>query len=151
MCEVPAFDWEVFRKLPNAELFARRAYYSLLQKLIRDVKLGNRNRTSENDLLSIESVITRSFHFTTSEIARWCESRDWNTPLIKSPEKTVPALKHYLPKYSYSDDVFTDEVQRVKVAEIIADISDRQRDDIAEYLWFKLTQYRTQKSYLLDL
>ena len=60
--DVPSFDWELFKNLPNAELFVRRAYKSLLQKLVRDLKLGYKNGTSAKDFLSLEAVITRSFH-----------------------------------------------------------------------------------------
>ena len=147
--DVPSFDWELFKNLPNAELFVRRAYKSLLQKLVRDLKLGYKNGTSAKELLSLEAVITRSFHFKKTDIARWCEERDWNSLDLKSPETIVPTLKKLLPKYAYRDDVITDEEQRRKVAQLVAGISDRKKDDIAEYLWVKLTQVVPENDGLL--
>ena len=138
--EVPVLDWDVFKNLPNAELFVRRAFGSLLQKLVRDVELGNKNGTHKKDLLSVEAVITRSFTFKKADIARWCEERDWNSAHMKSPENNIPALKKLFPEYAYRDDVITDEEQRSKAAQIVASISDRKKDAIAEYLWVKLTQ-----------
>jgi len=138
--EVPVFDWDRFKSLPNAELFVRRACSSLLQKLVRDIELGNRNGTSKKDFLSLEAVITRSFTFKKSDIARWCEQRDWSYAKLRNPAKGIPFLKKTLPEYASNDYAITDEEIREKVAEFVAAVSDREKDDIAEYLWVKLTQ-----------
>jgi hypothetical protein len=66
--EVPTFDWEAFKNTPNVELFVRRAYQSLLQKLVRDMKQGNKNVTRQKDLISMEAVTTRSFQFNKADI-----------------------------------------------------------------------------------
>jgi hypothetical protein len=66
--EVPTFDWEAFKNTPNVELFVRRAYQSLLQKLVRDMKQGNKNGTRQKDLISMEAVTIRSFQFNKADI-----------------------------------------------------------------------------------
>ena len=74
--EVPEFNWEEFKNLPNAKLFVERCFNSFSQKLVRDVLL-EKNGTAEHHLQSIESVIARSIRFTKQEILDWCMTRDW--------------------------------------------------------------------------
>lgn len=139
-CEVPAFDWESFKNLPNTELFVRRAFYSYTQKLVRDVLLNDKNGTTEHHFQSVESVIARSFNFKKSEIEAWCKSRNWNSSSMKNPEENIVKLTEILPRYAFDDEVISDKEIRARVAEIIAEVADRKTDDIAEYLWVKLTQ-----------
>lgn len=148
-CLVPEFDWNEFKNLPNAELFARRAYNSVVQKLVRDILLS-KNGTTEQHLQSIESVLARTFTFTRKEIEEWCISRDWESTTLRNPEKAIQILTEKLPDFATDDNAITDEASRNRIAEIIADVADRKSDDIAEYLWVKLTQ-KTYQTELLSL
>lgn len=144
---VPEFNWDEFKRLPNAELFVRRAYNSQLQKLVRDILL-EKNSTSKQHIQSTESVIARSLNFTKKEIEKWCELRDWtNIKFNVDSDKAIQHLTNILPKFAVGDDVIFTKEQKIRAAEIIATIADRKTDDIAEYLWVKLTE----KSALDDL
>ena len=149
--QVPLFDWDKFKNLPNSELFVRNAYYSLVQKLVRDILLGEINGTSENNIQSMESVIARSFNFKKNDIEQWCKSRDWANSTLQNQDKNIPILIQELPKYAISDHVIQDIKVRTRLAEIIAEIADRKTDDIAEFLWVKLTQKIENESDLLSL
>lgn len=67
----------------------------------------------------------------------FCDSLKESGRVIERPE--VPT-DDFTKALGYRDDVICNEETRAKVAEIIADIADRTKDDIAEYLWVKLTQ-----------
>lgn len=35
--DVPAFDWESFKKTPNAEEFVKKAYFASVKRIIREI------------------------------------------------------------------------------------------------------------------
>ena len=137
--EVPEFDWESFKNIPNARLFVERAYNSALQKLVRDIHLVQ-NGTREAHIQSLESVIARSVKVTKTEIEEWCEKRDWDDSDIKDKERSKQILFNILPKFSSNDYIVSNDSNRKLLAEIVASVSDPKTDPIAEYLWVKLTQ-----------
>lgn len=136
---VATFDWELFKNTPNAEAFVRKAYYAAAHKLVRDLA-GEMNSTRQHHVLSMENLIARSLKFTRQEIMDWCESRDWSMANFTiEAEDGVRIMKDNLPKLSSDEFAFPSQL-RQRAAEIVAEVSDRETDPVANYLFVKLTQ-----------
>lgn len=137
--KVPAFDWALFKNTPNAEAFAKKAYFAAAQKLVRDL-VEQKGATSDRHLESMEALIARSLKFTKQEIADWCESRDWSRAKFEAdPDRGIRTLKENLP--SISSDEFAFPVKlRARAAELVAEVADEGSDPIADYLFVKLAQ-----------
>jgi len=146
---VPKFDWDEFKNLPSAGLFVRRAYYSQVHKIVRDILL-EKEKISADNIQSMESVITKSLYFTKKDIEDWCKERNWeNATFSCDREKGIQNLTKRLPMLAVKDAdyVFFTKEKKERASNIIAEVSDRKTDDISEYLWLKLTE----KSSLDDL
>ena len=136
---VAAFDWELFKKTPNAEAFAKKAYYAAAQKLVRDM-VEEKPITDEHHLISMENLIARMLKFTKQEIIDWCESREWSLAKFTiESEKAIKILKDKLPNLSSAEFAFPVKL-RARAAEVVAEVADKDSDPIANYLFVKLTQ-----------
>ena len=143
--QIPEFNWESFKNAPNAEAFVKKAYLSVAQRLVREVNEGS-NGTEEHHLESIENLIARSLKFTKKEIKEWCDSRNWSNNEVSS--KWIKFLTSNLPNLAISDDFQND--CRTRAAEIVAQVSDKEADPVADYLFAKLTMERKSEQLLLD-
>lgn len=134
--EVDAFDWEEFKKCPNAEAFAKKAYMAAVKKLLREIRGGSPSVTCDADISSLESVLARSLHYTQEELSEWWDSRDWN--VVKLSDKTKKSLKGILlnPTARYS---FYDEPTRTALWEAVSSLADTPTDAIADYLFSRIT------------
>ncbi len=142
--EIPDFNFEEFRKSPNAEEFMRKAYFSAVKKIMREAE-NHINGTETSDLDSYESIIARSLVVTKKEIIEWEESRDWSKATeIKNPAKSIPYLKKQLPSLSDRNNPFEKE-RADQVAKIVAAVADKP-DRIADYLFTTLTLPRVRLS-----
>lgn len=131
--EVPAFDWEDFKRCPNAAEFAQKTYIQALRKLVREEALQDASYPADS-LYSMESVITNSLSYTKDEVIEWIESRDWEAANLKVPaEQAVKLLKNKLTRVTSIN-----ETEKDRLAEIIASVADNP-DAIADYLFSKLT------------
>ncbi len=137
--DVPAFDWETFKNLPNAETFVKKSYFAAAQRIVREIHEG-KNSTDEDHLQSVDSLITRSVKFTQKEIKDWLKSRDWEQAHFKvDKNKAIELMETNLPLLANSKSSFPEQL-RNRAAEIVAEIADTGADPIADYLWVMLTQ-----------
>lgn len=135
--EVPDFDWEEFKKLPLARVFAKKAYFKEVKKIIREIEEG-KNQTMECDLQSMESIIARSLEFTEKEISEWFDKRNWDKfPKLKNPEQLENWKKRLLALSR--GPVFFGEESRKKYADYVAGAADKPTDDVADYLFSRLS------------
>lgn len=136
--EVPDFDWEEFKKLPLARIFAKNAYFEVIKKIMREIEEDLKNQTMECDLQSMESIIVRSIKFTQEDIAEWFTKRSWaDFPKYKNTERGE-RLKKQLLSLSRGPVLF-DEAQRKNYANIVAKVADKPTDDVADYLFSRLS------------
>lgn len=137
--EVPDFDWEEFKKLPLARVFAKKAYFEEILKIMREIN-GNENQTMDCDLQSMESVIARSLTFTKPEIREWFDKRNWDVdgfPEFKKPA-ALEKFKTALLTLSRGPVIFEEE-RRKKYANLVAKVADKPTDDVADYLFSRLS------------
>lgn len=136
--EVPDFDWEEFKKLPLAIVFAKKAYFEKVKKIMREIEEDQKNQTMECDLQSMESIIARSLEFTKEEISEWFDKRNWDKfPKLKNPE-LLESWKKRLLALSRGP-VFLEEESRKKYADYVAEVADKPTDDVADYLFSRLS------------
>lgn len=136
--EVPDFDWEEFKKLPLARVFAKKAYFEEVKKIMREIEEGLKNQTMECDLQSMESIIVRSIKFTQEDITEWFNKRNWNEfPKLKSTEQRE-RLRKMLLTLSRGPVLF-DEERRTIYAHTVAKVADKPTDDVADYLFARLS------------
>lgn len=136
--EVPDFDWEEFKKLPLAKLFAKKAYFEEVKKIMREIEEDRKNQTMKCDLQSMESIIARSLKFTKEEISEWFDKRNWGKfPKLKNPE-VLKGWKIGLLTLSQGPVVFGEE-SRKKYADYVAGAADKPTDDVADYLFSRLS------------
>lgn len=129
--EVPAFDWEGFKRCPNAAEFAQKAYFQAVRDLVREEE---RQQYPSDSLHSMESVLTNSLSYTKKEIVEWIDSRDWDAAKLKIPvDQATDILKKKLTKVSV-----VSAAEKDRLAEIIASVADTP-DPIADYLYSRLT------------
>lgn len=129
--EVPAFDWESFKRCPNAAEFTQKAYFQAVRNLVREEA---REQYPSDSLDSMESVLTNSLSYTKDEIVEWIDSRDWGSAKLKIPtDQAADILKKKLTKVSV-----VNEAEKDRLAEIIASVADTP-DPIAEDLFSRLT------------
>lgn len=128
---VPAFDWEDFKRCPNAAEFAQKAYFQAVRELVREEAL---QQFPADSLHSMESVLTNSLSYTKDEVTEWIDSRDWASAKLKMPtEQATEILKKKLTKVSV-----VSAAEKDRLAEIIASVADTP-DPVAEYLFSRLT------------
>lgn len=136
--EVPDFDWEEFKKLPLAKVFAKKAYFEEVKKIMREIEEAQKNQTMECDLQSMESIIARSLKFTKKEISEWFDKRNWDKfPKLKNPE-LLESWKKRLLNLSQGSVIFEEE-SRKKYADCVAEVADKPTDDVADYLFSRLS------------
>lgn len=136
--EVPDFDWEEFKKLPLARVFAKKAYFEEVKKIMREIEEGRKNQTMECDLQSMESIIARSLKFTKEEISEWLDKRNWDKfPKLKNPEQ-LESLKERLLNLSRGSVIFEEELRK-KYADYVAEVADKPTDVVADYLFSRLS------------
>lgn len=135
---VPDFDWDEFKNLPLARVFAKKAYFEEIKKIMREIEEGNKNQTVESDLQSMESVISRSLKFTKKEITDWFDERNFSEFKKLNNTKAREELKSLFLDCSKGSIVF-EKKQRDKYANIIAKVADKPTDDIADYLFSRFS------------
>lgn len=135
--EVPDFDWEEFKKLPLADQFAKKAYLEALQKIMLDIE-EEKNQTMKCDLQSIESVIARSLKFTKAGIGEWFDKRNWDGFPKLENTKVRERFKAQLLSLSQGGIPIPEE-SRKKWANIVAKVADKPTDDVADYLFSRLS------------
>lgn len=105
---------------------------------MREVEEGLKNQTMECDLQSMESIIARSLKFTKEEISEWLDKRNWDKfPKLKNPEQ-LESLKKRLLTLSRGPVNFEEE-SRKKYADYVAEVADKPTDDVADYLFSRLS------------
>lgn len=138
---VPAFDWESFKNTPNAESFAKKAYFATVQKILREVE-EHTNGSNECDLDSVETVIVRSLTFTQDEIKAWFKTRDWSrVSQVPNIAEVLPVIEKKIPQFAARGNPFSLEKSGKIADKIIAAVADDQ-DPIADYLFTILTTQR---------
>lgn len=149
--DVPDFDWEEFKKLPNAEMFARKCYFANVQRIVSEVADGHRNQTTETHLVSMESVLVRSLFFTKQQVEEWVKSRNWSLWSFKSPvEGSEEVKRHIVDKLAGQKESRLPAKVRARLQECIATVADKPSDDIADYLFYKL-DLQSEQVQLADL
>lgn len=129
--EVPDFDWDAFKKCPNASEFAKKVYFQAVRRIAREEES---QQVTTNNLQSIESILTNSLSYTKTEILEWISSRNWECAKFNIPtEQAIDILKKKLPKVLKASDT-----EKNRLAEIIASVADKH-DPVAEYLFSCLT------------
>ncbi|MBF0128362.1 MAG: hypothetical protein HQL33_00045 [Alphaproteobacteria bacterium] len=93
--DVPEFNWDEFKKLPNAETFAKKQYYASVRKIMREIE-EKKSKTDERDLSSMEYVIARSITYTKEELEKWFGDIDWQKSSIKNIGRNVEIIKEIL-------------------------------------------------------
>ncbi|OZA26988.1 MAG: hypothetical protein B7X93_09885 [Hydrogenophilales bacterium 17-61-9] len=147
---VPAFDWEGFKRTPNAEEFVKKAYFAAVKKIMREVE-ESKNGTVESDLDSVEAVIARALSFTKDDIRDWIKTRDWSkASQVRDISKVLPEIEKHLPDLATRRNPFSTEVSAKIADKIIAAVAD-DPDPIAEFLFTALTTQRSQDPELLPL
>lgn len=137
--EVPAFDWEQFKNAPNANEFVKRAYYASVKKLMREADEG-KNGTTTSDLVSYESILTRTLHFTKQDIQDWMDSRDWKRATeARDIEKALGEIRPKLPEVALGINPFPDDYALKLANKVIAKVADVPTDPVADYIFSILT------------
>ena len=138
--EVPKFDWQTFKNSPNANEFVKKAYYSAVKKIMREIHEGNKNGTQKSDLVSFETVITRSIAITKNDILSWIKSRDLEkVPKVRDNDKIKDHLSKYLPELARGINVFGEADTETLIDRFIPIVADDPTDPIADYLYSVLT------------
>lgn len=141
--EAPAFDWESFKKTPNAEEFVKTAYFAAVKKIIREVE-EHKNGTVASDLDSYETVVARALSFTQDEIKDWIKTRDWSKATdVRDMTKVLPQIEKKLPALASRRNHFSAEVSAKIAYKIIAAVAD-DPDPIADFLFTVLTTQRPE-------
>lgn len=135
---VPDFDWEEFKCLPLAKEFTKKAYFAEVKKIIREIEEDNKNDTMPSDLQSIENVINRSLQFTKVEISEWLKKRNWDECQKSTNIKTINIFKKLALSFSQGE-IVVDKDMRDNFAIIVAQVADEPTDDLAEYLFSRLS------------
>jgi len=135
--EAPQFVWEDFINAPNAERFAKKAYYAAVKRIIRELA-EEAGPSGKHHLDSIENVIMRDLKFTQKEISDWCETRDWSKVTLKDRPTGIAILKESLPNIA-SGIIPSEEEIRKRFSEIVGELADNKLDPVAEYLFSELT------------
>lgn len=150
--EYPTFDWEAFKKVPNAEAFVQKAYVAAVKKIARDLK-GRTNGTAESDLDTMEYVIARSLYFTKKDIEDWLETRDWGKANgVPDLEKHLPYIRKHLPELAVRINPFQEKYSQDLAYKVVAAVSDIPTGPVAEYLFTMLSHDRRDDvDQLMDL
>ena len=139
--DAPAFDLDSFMRTPNAEEFVKKAYLSVVKKIIREIE-EQKNGSVTADLASTESVIARSLSFTKEEITEWIRTRDWaRADQVKDMPKLLPVIKERLPDLAARRNPFSAEKSAELADKVIAAVAD-DPDAIADFLFTILTTQR---------
>lgn len=139
--EAPAFDWDTFKKLFNTEEFVRRAYFSNVKKLIREIAENNKGGTQAHHLSSMESILARSLKFTKKEVGEWIDSRDWSQQTFKIPhDEAIQILKKALAKLTSPNTPSFNDKECEKLQLIISSVADVPSDAVADYLFSRLDE-----------
>lgn len=140
--EVPVFDWEIFKKLPNAERYVKNFFDGDLQKLVREIEEVGKNATTDLDIACMENVIVRSMRPTKDEFENWYSTRDWARCEFKDPKKGPAILKDKLSSLIKPGRVLRDktEVRGRYAYEFVAKVADKPQDSIADFFFSKLSQ-----------
>ncbi len=136
--DVPDFDWEGFRgNMPNAKAFARKSYFSAVQRIVREIEEG-KNQTGEAHLASMEAVLGRSLFYTKEEVSKWFDSKNWSRCEFKTdmPSVMTQLKKAILHLASEKESPFSGK-DREKLEKWIIEVVD-YHDEIATYLLYKL-------------
>lgn len=148
--DVPAFDWESFKKTPNAEEFVKKAYFASVKRIIREID-EHKNGSVESDLDSAETVIARALSFTQDEIKEWLKTRDWGkASQVQDITKVLPEIEKHLPKLASRQNHLSAETSEKIAYKIIAGVADVP-DPIAEFLFTTLTTPRSADNDLMLL
>lgn len=139
----PTFDWEGFKRTPNAEAFVKKAYFAAVKKIMREVE-ESKNGTLESDLDSFEAIIARALSFTKDDIRDWIKTRDWSKAnQVPDISKVLPEIEKHLPDLATRQNPFSAEVSAKIADKIIAPVADNP-DPVADFLFTMLTTQRTE-------
>lgn len=148
--EAPVFDWEKFKKTPNAEAFVKKAYLASVTKVVREIE-EQKNGSTATDLNSMESVIARALCFSRAEIQDWIKTRDWNKAnQVRDIEKLLPEIEKKLPDLATRQNPFSSEVSAKLADKVIAAVADNP-DPIADFLFTTLTTERDADDLIIEL
>jgi len=142
--EIPEFEIKQFLNTPNAEEFIKKAYKSATIKIAREIEEGT-NGSVPVDLSSYEMIIARTLNFTKKDIIEWLKNRDWSR--INIGERDIEKLKEYLPNIAARNNPFNKELSERIAEKLIAELSDKEKDPIANYLFVMLTVKRDKPDY----
>jgi len=145
--DAPEFNWEDFKNTPNAEEFAKKAYFAAVKKIAREIN-ERKNGTTKSDLSSVEAVIARSLSFTQDEIRKWFETRDWTKAnQVRDIATVLPKIEKSLLILASRQNPFSAEASEKIAYKIIASVADDQ-DPIADFLFTILTTSRSDEELL---
>ena len=125
---VPKFDWEAFKKLPNAEQFVRRAYQASVRELARKEDEKKLSAIDADPLSTLESVILSAIACRKVDIDEWFAARDWAA--VGTSDEMVKSLRKWM------DNPPRDKLDVIR--EHIAGAADSPSDWVADYLFTKL-------------
>jgi len=130
--EVASFDWSVFKTIPNAEAFVRRAYLTAARKALRDMRDGKNGATSHH-LETMETLVARSLKMSPAAVA----ARRGRGEAGDTKPSSLAYLAAQLPKVA-SSVRFGYDLKR-QAADRLAAASDPASEPEGGYLFIKLT------------
>lgn len=126
--EAYKFDWDEFKKSPNAKAFAEQAFNRALKSIIRKQSKKNFDKYLCNPIISMESVFINHISCTKADIDDWFKNRDWSqVDLNEIQVKNFRKLLDIKPR---------DKLDKIR--QIIAHIADKPSDWVADYLFASL-------------
>jgi hypothetical protein len=146
----PVFDFDEFRKTPNAGEFVRKAYNAAVKKIAREVE-GRENGSVPADLGSYEMIVARSLKFTRADIVRWLNERDWSKiAALKEPERVRASMENWLPTLAGRVNYLQERPSNNIALKIVATLAGKP-DPVADFLFIVLTVAREPKESCLLL
>lgn len=144
--QVPKFDWDKFKLLPNAADFVEKFYDQLTTQMMREVA-EVKNGTTKEHLNSMESIIARAIMFTTQDIEEWCDEQDWQS--VGITQDRVSNIKKHLSSFGMRSGGANAERsisldKRKKLAERIMQVVGKG-DRLADWLFTRLTNQITEE------
>ncbi|MDD5240587.1 MAG: hypothetical protein PHG47_02575 [Sulfuricella sp.] len=143
--KIQDFDWEEFKKCPNAEAFVGKAYIAAAKKQIREQ--ADEGLFFSKNTLAMEDIVTDSITYRNDEIEAWAGARDWRKVSLKVSQEQIVQMLLELSR----DNISSNMTLKERLAEMVATLADKPTDPVADYLFSKLTSQNAKENLLVAL
>lgn len=141
--EYEEFNWEKFKKLPNAVAFVKKIYERQTRELARKAQ-SPKESISPSDYETMEAVILKTISITKKQIGDWFDTQNWDSiEALKNDAIKKQKVKSYLMTLAREYAPENNQIAQSLALKII-DVCDKQTDEVAEYLWSKLTHVQSK-------